>query len=168
MTVSGMSGALFSEDRVYRHLLWRRWDEALPWLNICMLNPSLAGALPTESDPTVTRQIERAKRLGCGGLLVTNAFDLIATDPRDMKRHPQPCSLENDRHVLEAANRAVDSGGIVIAAWGSHAKHRGRDLQMLSLLNGIRLKAVALNKDGSCGHPLYVGYDVAPFDWPVW
>lgn len=165
MTLDGPSGAIFSEDRVYRHILWRRWDTALPWVNLTMCNPSRAGA--TETDPTVTRQIERAKRLGCGGLLVTNAFDIVATDPRDMKRHQQPCSLENDRYVLEAANLAIESGGLVIAAWGSHAKHRGWDLQILDILNGIPLKAVAINDDGSPGHPLYVKYSVVPFDWPV-
>ncbi len=158
------SGAKFSEDRVYRPMLWRIWDEAKPPLVICMLNPSKAGEL--ESDPTVTRQIERAVRLGCGSLIVVNAFDVVATDPRDMKRHPKPNSDQNDGEIALACALAVAKGGIVIAAWGSHAAHRGRHAELLALLRNIPLQAVALTKDGYPGHPLYISYDVAPFPYP--
>lgn len=166
MTLQEASGADFSADRVYRRLLWRRWDESLPWLCMIMLNPSKAGAV--ESDPTVTRQIERAKRLNCGGLLVTNAFDLVATDPREMKRHPKPNTLENDEAIFEAVHRTVGSGGTVIAAWGKDGAHRGRDKFIGEMLCGVcQLHALAVTKEGQPGHPLYIGYDVKPFPWPV-
>lgn len=164
MTLREMSGAEFSEDRAYRHLLWRIWDVSKPLLCLIMLNPSEAGDI--ESDPTVTRQIERAKRLGCGGLLVVNAFDIVATDPKDMKRHPMPFSEKADISIRRAAERAIESGGIVIVAWGHNAAHLNRHKKMLALLEGIPLYSVAVTKDGFPGHPLYVGYDVAPVRYP--
>lgn len=165
MTLTEMSGATFSADRAYRQLLWRIWNQELPLLNLCMLNPSKAGEI--ESDPTVTRQIERTKRLGCGGLLVTNAFDLVATDPKEMKRHPEPLSNQADAAILAAAERATKSGGMVIVAWGHNAAHRGRDGVLLDMLVGIPLYSLAVTKGGFPGHPLYLGYDVQPVRYPV-
>lgn len=155
------SGATFSEDRAYRRSLWRVWNSDLPALTIIMLNPSKAGE--TESDPTVSRQIERAKRLGCGGLFVVNAFDLVATDPRDMKRHPEPNSAENDKVILTAATVAVSSGGYVIAAWGANATHRNRHREMMELLKDVPLYALKLTQAGIPSHPLYLSYDIMPF-----
>lgn len=160
MTLSEMSGANFSDCGKYRSLLWRRWDTSKPILNMVMCNPSVAGAV--DSDPTVTRQIERAKLLGCGSLLVTNAFDVIATDPKDMKAHPLPCSAQNNEAILTAAKQAVESGGQVIAAWGPNAKHKRRHEEMIKLLRDIPLYALVITKDGICGHPLYVAYQAIP------
>ena len=54
------SGACFSNDRIYRYSLWRRWDNG-PTLNFICLNPSTADE--TRNDPTVTR-LERRARTG--------------------------------------------------------------------------------------------------------
>lgn len=164
MTLSEMSGASFSQDRKYRSLLWRRWEKSMPKLNLIMLNPSKAGAV--ESDPTVTRQIERAKRLGCGSLYVTNAFDLVATDPKDMKANAEPTREINDLAIQLTAEGCLASGGMVIAAWGPHAKHRDRHNELLKILAGVPLHALVVTKDGFPGHPLYIPYDRAPVRWP--
>lgn len=130
-----------------------------------MLNPSKAGA--TESDPTVTRQIERAKRLEYGGLLVINAYDLISTDPGALKTHPKPNTLENDEAIFDAVTRTVKSGGIVIAAWGKNATE-ARVCFIREMLCGVcSLHALAVNKDGSPMHALYISYDVLPQRWPA-
>lgn len=160
MTLSEMSGATFSDDQAYRSLLWRVWDQGMPLLNLIMLNPSDAGAL--KNDPTVARQIQRAKLFGCGGLLVTNAFDLVATDPKEMKKHPRPLSGANNAAIVSAATRTIESGGQIIAAWGPNAAHQNRHAAMLKLLEDFPLYALVITKDGFCGHPLYCGYSVAP------
>lgn len=162
MTLAEMSGAEFSECGTYRRLLWRIWDQALPLLLLIMLNPSKAGAV--ESDPTVTRQIERAKRLRCGGLLVANAYDLVSTDPRALKTHPMPLSDANDGRILYAAERAIRSGGMIIVAWGKNCAAR-RQSELAALLDGMVLHSLAVNADGSPAHPLYIGYDVQPQRW---
>lgn len=165
MTLSEMSGATFSEDRVYRRLLWRVWDKALPICTLAMLNPSTANE--NKGDPTVTRQIERAKRLGCGTLLVVNAFDVVATDPAEMLMHPKPNTLENDESIFDAVTKAVESGGIAIAAWGPKAEHRRRDTFLLDMLSGIQLHALRITKDGFPSHPLYLPYSAFPIKYPA-
>lgn len=153
------SGATFSPCGKYRHALWRIWDESLPLYMTVMLNPSTAGAV--ESDPTVSRQITRAQMLGYGGLLVGNAFDFRATDPKVMKAAEAPCSTENDRHLLEMAARA----GIIVCAWGKDGAHLGRGAEVLALLGGYDLYALHINEDGSPGHPLYLSYKRVPVLW---
>jgi len=157
------SGATFSEDRKYRSLLWRIWDNSMPLLCVVLLNPSVAAE--EESDSTVTRQIERAHRMGCGGLLVVNAYDFVSTDPKYMKAQDVPSSLENDAAILAACKRAVDSGGMVICGWGGNCT-QARHNELVRLLQGIPLHALKVNADGSPQHPLYLGYSVQPVRWP--
>lgn len=85
---------------------------------------------------------------------MVNAFDLVATDPAEMKRHARPLSAENDEAIVEAVESAVDSGGLVIAAWGPHAKHRGRHAYLLDLLVTYPLNSLVVTADGYPGHPL--------------
>lgn len=163
MTLFLDSGATFSEDRKYRSLLWRIWDTTLSLLCVVLLNPSIANE--EQVDPTVARQMERARRMGFGGLLVVNAFDLVATDPNDMKRHPKPLSDENDVAILAACKRAVDSGGMVICGWGGNCT-QARHYELTQLLRGIRTHALRVNADGSPQHPLYLSYNLKPVRWP--
>lgn len=155
------SGATFSEDRMYRHALWRIWDTALPLLMMLMLNPSVAAQ--EASDPTVTRQIKRAVQLGCGGLLVGNIFDFCATDPRDMKKAELPCSGWNDNHLLTMARRTQDSGGVIVCAWGINGGARG--VQVREMLANFPLHYLRLTQDGSPEHPLYIPYLCKPKRW---
>jgi hypothetical protein len=130
-----------------------------------MLNPSKAGE--TESDHTVTRQIERSRRMGFGGLIVVNAFAFVATDPRDMKRAADPVGPENDSYILGAAMEATESGGKVIVAWGKDGAFRSRATDICRLMEerDIPLWVLQVNGDGQPGHPLYIGYDVEPVLW---
>jgi hypothetical protein len=161
------SGATFSPDRMYRYRLWRIWDDKLPILVLLMLNPSKAAEGENESDPTVTRQIERARLLDCGGLIVVNAFAFVATDPRDMKRAADPVGPENDLYLLGAATDALLSGGKVIVAWGKDGRYRSRsdDICRFMEKRGVPLWALRVNEDGSPGHPLYIPYATEPFLW---
>lgn len=163
MTLFLDSGAIFSEDRKYRQLLWRIWDTNAPLLNCLMLNPSKAGE--AESDPTVTRQIERARILGCGGLLVTNAYDMVSTDPNVMKRDPAPKSQDCDKYIVIAACRAMVSGGTILCAWGRHCT-QSRHNELLGLLREFPLKCLDLNKDGTPIHPLYKPYSAPLLPFP--
>src|SRR4051812_1134607 len=99
------SGAIFSDCGKYRYLLWRKWSDG-PTLNMLMLNPSKAGEI--DNDPTVARQITRAQMLGMGGLIVTNIFAYVATDPKDMKAAVEPVGPENNMYLLANAKAAVD------------------------------------------------------------
>ena len=79
-------GAIFSEDRKYRYILWRIWNTNKPILGQNCLNPSKAGVL--NNDPTITRGLVRADRNGFGGFIMTNLFSLVSTDPNALLSNP--------------------------------------------------------------------------------
>jgi hypothetical protein len=128
-----------------------------------MLNPSTADE--AKPDPTVSRCIGFAERLGHATLTVVNLFALRATDPADMLRHPDPIGPDNDTHIGLACADAAR----VICAWGNHGKHRGRARAVVAGLAaiGVRLSCLGTNRDGSPKHPLYLKSDSQPRPWSL-
>lgn len=152
-----LRGATFSDGRVYRYSLFRRWGNADRMVNFLMLNPSTADA--ETNDPTIERCERRTRKLGYGGLVVTNLFAFRATDPKDMLRAYEPVGPDNDDAILEHANRAA----LIICGWGKDGVHRGRAYAVCKLLERYDLHALRISdKTGQPWHPLYVGYDVLP------
>lgn len=150
------SGAIFSEDRTYRYALTRRWGHGAP-LVVIGLNPSTADELA--DDPTIRRCIGFARREGCCGLVMLNAFALRATDPRVMLAHPEPVGPSND----EIIRRHTVGVELVVFAWGAHGGHRGRDRELQRLVpNGLCFGAT---KDGHPKHPLYLKSDTPLVRW---
>jgi hypothetical protein len=157
-------GAVFSDDRVYRYLLWRRWYTFRQMrtpspVGFLMLNPSTANE--TENDPTVERCEVRAREWGFNGVMVANIFAFRSTDPRIMKQFAgDPIGPANDQHILEMASKCFP----VICAWGRHGEHMGRGTAVLKMLkaHGVLPWALGMNQDGSPEHPLYIGYRVRP------
>jgi hypothetical protein len=143
------SGAAISDCGLYRYVLWRKWGDG-PTCLFVMLNPSVADA--TQDDPTIRRCVGFAKREGCGKLAVVNLFAYRATKPADMLAAADPVGPDNDRHLAEEAATAK----VIIAAWGDHGTHRGRDRQVMKLLAGREVWCLRRTKGGQPGHPLYV------------
>ena len=140
---------MFSPDRAHRYTLWREFDLTNhAYVQFIGLNPSTADEV--EDDPTVRRCIDFAKRWGYGALCMTNIFAFRATDPRDMKAHPEPIGRDNDSWLRQVAAGA----GLVVAAWGIHGAFMGRGQAVSAYLPG--LKCLGVTKDGSPRHPLYV------------
>ncbi len=160
MSLFDTSGAVFSDCRKYRYLLWRYWSDA-PKAVFIMLNPSTADEV--ENDPTVERCERRARSMGFGGLRVANIFALRSTDPLALYSHPDPVGNGND----ESIRVSVDGAGIVICAWGGHGNLNDRGKRVLNLIRetGAIPHFLHLNNDGTPKHPLYVGYDVKPKVW---
>jgi hypothetical protein len=54
-----------------------------------------------------------------------------------------------------------------IAGWGPNAARFGGDEAIIRLFveDEVTLYALAVNKDGSPKHPLYIGYAVQPVIW---
>ena len=160
----GRATATFDADRLYRYRLSRVWDASLPRVNFLMLNPSTADAF--KLDPTVTRCANFAKDWGYGAVEVTNVFALRSTDPAGLKAGTDPVGgPANNKAITYAARAAIDSGGLVVAAWGVHATLGGRGRAVLKLLadKGIELHALRVTKAGHPGHPLYVPGNTVPF-----
>lgn len=161
MTISGKvkQDAIISDDDVYRYQLRRTWNEQKPTLAFIMLNPSTADEV--EDDSTITRCIDYADRWNYGKLVVGNLFALRSTDPALLEEHSDPIGPENDDHLLEI----VDEAEKVVAAWGHRGHYRGRDEEVIDLLDQ-ELFALGTTKDGHPWHPLRKPKDVQPEKWP--
>lgn len=153
-----ITGATFSECGRYRYALWRQWDKSQPYCLFLMLNPSTADEV--DNDPTIERCERRARAMGFGGLYVANLFAWRSTDPRALALADDPVGPANDKAIVKAAKKA----GKVICGWGNDGTLRGRDATVLALLRKAKVEphALAINKDGSPRHPLYVAYSEEP------
>lgn len=148
-------GAVLSADREYRYRLWRTWNEEKPTLAFIMLNPSTADE--SEDDPTIRRCLGYAEDWGYGTLIVGNLFALRATDPSELRDHPDPVGPENDRHLREICDEADK----VIVAWGTDGSLNDRESEVVDLLD-VDLYALNETKHGHPNHPLYQPKDAEP------
>jgi hypothetical protein len=159
MKLDGKAGAIFSPDRIYRYVLWRRWDDQLPAMNVIGLNPSTADE--TVDDPTIRRCIGFAKREGCGSMFMTNVFAYRSTNPHvlsDPYVFPSAVGPDNDGFIEKIAAHAQ----VVVAAWGAEpvAEDRARELRPVlhraraSWLLGVY--CLGKTKSGAPRHPLYL------------
>ncbi len=148
--------ASFSADRRYRWTLRRRWGPGA-YAAFIGLNPSTADE--TQDDPTIRRCIGFARAWGFDALCMVNLFAYRATDPAEMKRAIDPVGDLNDATLIDVARDA----GMVVAAWGAHGTHMGRDKSVRSLIP--KLHFLRLTKDGHPGHPLYLPASLEPLRW---
>lgn len=145
-------GALFSDCRRYRYLLWRRWDDRPPLVFIC-LNPSTADE--QTNDPTNRRTIGFARDLGFGGMVMANLYAWRATKPTDLFKAQDPVGPDNDLYLRELARYTLVGG------WGNH----GHRAERLAALKGMKLHALKVNGSGAPSHPLYLpkGLKLVPY-----
>ena len=155
--IKSSTGAVFSECRRWRYLLWRQWDKALPVANFLMLNPSTADE--SKLDPTCSRARAYAEAWGYGALIVTNVFGWRSTDPKALLHVRDPVGKGNDAAILRAARES----DLVVCAWGNHGASRTR--RMRELLSGIPLNALKLTGAGEPGHPLYLKKSLRAAPW---
>ncbi|MEU1812988.1 DUF1643 domain-containing protein [Micromonospora aurantiaca (nom. illeg.)] len=145
----------------YRYALTRTWDARLAPATFVMLNPSTADAVT--DDATIRRCVGYARTWGCGGIAVYNLFALRSRDPDVLAAHPDPVGPANDAVICAwAQQRRQDDRGPVVAAWGSHRRHRARAAHVTGLLLGlgIGLTCLATTRDGQPRHPLYLRRDL--------
>lgn len=162
---SGKLGtAAFSREEPALHRYWLRYplSRSPRTLLFGMQNPSKAGE--DESDPTVTRCMGFARRMGFGTLMVVNMAAGIATDPADLLKMEDPVGPENVRIIREQ----VQQCDLAIAAWGSLSK-RLRGLFRLSIgafKTYPTLKCLGKTKAGDPRHPLYLRGDADLISFP--
>lgn len=146
----------------YRPLLTRQLEQGNDRQCLfIMLNPSTATTI--YDDPTIRKCMKFCRTWKFGWLHVVNLFDYRATAPKDMLAATDPCS-EVNMEFIEQQARAAD---LIVCAWGKHGSHRGQAGAVRRLLAGLDLHYLALNKDGSPRHPLYVRDDTVPTLWRI-
>lgn len=146
--------AILSEDRKYRYILSRIWDETKPTVLFIGLNPSTADE--NEDDPTIRRCINFAKNWGFGGLLMANLFAFRSTKPQALFSAQDPIGSENNYYIKEYAEKSE----LIIACWGNHGRFNNRSQQVYELIDS--LNCLDTNKSGEPKHPLYIRSDAKP------
>ena len=163
----GLATAPFDENRDYRYRLSRVWDDRLPRVVWCMLNPSTASAF--RSDPTINRVISFSRSWGFGAAEVVNLFALRSPSPTKLLWARDPVGPDNDGAVAEA----VATGHFVVVAWGNHGSFVNpltgtpRSDEIRALLNqcDVEVHCLRLTKKLQPEHPLYVHSGTAPIIW---
>ena len=172
------SGALFSDDNLYRYRLWRVEKSGSGTVAFLMLNPSTADVV--NDDPTITRCRGFARDWGYKRLEIINLFAWRSPHPKDLAKAYRPIKqgdLEgsvwdpvgpnNNQHILSVATAA----DIVIAAWGANGDKHGRNTEVLEMLWNYRLDKkvhyLALTKHKHPRHPLYLKKNLQPKQLPI-
>lgn len=157
--------ASFSDCEKYRYNLRWIYDADKPLIYAWMLNPSTADH--ETLDPTCGGMLKRARAWGYGGISVINIFAYRATSPLDMKAAQDPIGPENDARITQELHAAAKSNAPVIAGWGNHGLHNGRQANCLDIAKKAqtKLQAFEINARGTPKHPLYVKHDLRPKLW---
>lgn len=140
--------AIFSEDRVYRYALERRWGSG-PFVLFVMLNPSTADE--HVDDQTIRRCVGFARDWGYGGLIVANLFAFRATDPRELATVEDPVGPDCDVWLDTCSARSA----LVVVAWGSHRRAAWRAGEVLERFDTLAcgIGCLGRNADRSPRHP---------------
>jgi hypothetical protein len=163
----GLATATFDKSRDYRYRLSRVWDDSLPRIVWCMLNPSTASAF--RSDPTIIRVVKFSRRWGFGAAEVVNLFALRSPSPTSLRWARDPVGPGNDAAVADA----VTAGHLVVAAWGNGGSVvnpltgtcRSDEVRGLLDRRDVEVSCLRLTKSLQPGHPLYVRSDTARIIW---
>jgi hypothetical protein len=149
----------------YRYALRREWNENLPPFVLGVLNPSVADAYI--DDPTITRNLHRAKAYGCGSLIVWNLGAGRATDPDDWIAMADPIGPGNDFYVRAMLVECRDRKGIAVVGWGTRGSFMDRDkaVQKIAAEVGVHFRCLGTTKAGQPKHPLYVSYSQPLIEW---
>jgi hypothetical protein len=157
-----MNPCLFSPCRRYRYTLTHDAEDLfgapgspgfVAWIG---LNPSRADE--SRLDPTLWRVRAYTHCFGFRSFKMLNLFAYRATDPRLLRKAADPVGPDNDHCLLEVCRQAA----LVVCCWGAEGEYRGRDREVVELLRGIPLHALALTKMGHPRHPLYLKCSCRP------
>lgn len=155
--------AKFSDCGRYRYALSEIWDRDLPLVMFLMMNPSVAGI--EHADPTLIRTGRYARAWGYGGQLVGNIHAYRLTESKLLAKVQEPVGPKNDATLLHMAKKAE----IVVLAYGLPPMPlRARAATVVQMLGAtVKLKYLALTKDGTPKHPGRLSRTLVPLDFPL-
>lgn len=152
------SKASFSEDRLYRFVLYRRWAELGQEILFIGLNPSTADE--AHNDPTVRRCINFARDWGYRGIWLGNIFAWRATYPDGLDEVYDPVGRGNSLALKGMAERCIR----IVYAWGNQGQLLNRGRQVVDMLGPGWCFGV--NKNGEPTHPLYQPRNAQLIEYP--
>lgn len=145
-------GAILSNDKKYRYVLWRLWRFQPKFCCFIGLNPSTADA--QFDDATIIKCTKYAGRWGFDGLVMINLFAYRATKPKDMMAYPDPVGPWNNDAIKMVLEHPAC--GLVVCAWGVNGVHQGRTIFFDDLLEKhTEFKCLGVTKMNEPVHPLY-------------
>ncbi len=139
-------GAIFSDDRTFRYVLFRIWNDQLPKVAFIGLNPSTANE--TEPDNTITKVKKIAEHNGFGGFYMLNLFGLVSKNPDDLLTCDDPVRLNDS--FLKEYSKNVEA---IIFCWGAFKQSKIRAEAVKKMFP--EALCIKHTKDGSPWHPLY-------------
>ncbi|HKY40684.1 MAG TPA: DUF1643 domain-containing protein [Polyangiaceae bacterium] len=156
--------AEFSEQKSWRYWLSRNVPEnpTGPLGLLIGLNPSDAGAAREDTDHTITKEIEFARRWGWRGFWKGNLFALVSKDSSKLIRFDYYDAIgePTDAYLENMASRADQ----IVVCWGGKVPRlkRIRIGQVLRLLRRAapakELQCFGVGKHGQPIHPLRLSY----------
>lgn len=146
-------GAEFSTCGKYRYVLWRVWDDSLPYAMCIGLNPSTANS--EDDDPTISNLTRILRNNGFGGLYMTNLFAMISANPEDLRQCPDP--LKDNDVWLDKVQRLCHG---IIFCWGNFKQAEYRAKKIMNDHRYRNALCFGKNKNGSPKHPLYLKNNV--------
>jgi hypothetical protein len=166
-------GAIFSDDGLYRHWLWRMWPAAplaqvfavnCGWLNGGMFellnlpyalfighNPSKADG--KMNDMTVIREIDITKRLGYSCYVKMNVVDRCATDPMELGGDLLGDAGQAGFRRIMFWRAVRGASRIILATGNPHKLIAGMAKQMIEELSRNELWCMGTTADGWPRHP---------------
>lgn len=156
------SSAILSDDRHYRYVLYRRWQDHGNPAVFVMLNPSTADEFV--DDPTIRRCIGFAQSWGCTSLVVVNLYAYRATKPTDLAKADDPVGPDNDQWLRREFGIAAALDAPLVAAWGVHGRGP-RVAEVMALPGAERFQCFGTTKDGAPRHPLYLSSHTPLMPW---
>ncbi|MBL1086824.1 DUF1643 domain-containing protein [Streptomyces actinomycinicus] len=154
--------AALSSCGTYRYLLVREWARSGRTAVFVLLNPSTADA--DRDDATTRRCINYAQDWGCSSVWIVNLYAFRARHPADLWTDRDPVGPENDRFLRTAAAVAADTGGPLVAGWGTEA--RPERISAVLNLPGLEMpSALAVTQYGQPHHPLRLDGALTPKPW---
>lgn len=157
-----LRAATLSSCGDYRYLLVREWGRSGRTAVFVLLNPSTADA--DRDDATTRRCINYAQDWGCSSAWIVNLYAWRARHPANLWKAPDSVGPENDHYLATAAAVAADSGGPLVAGWGTEARPE-RISAVLDLPGFDRLGALAVTQSGQPHHPLRLDQTLTPMPW---
>lgn len=168
-----MSGAIFSEDGVYRYSLWRFWnyqvakDGNAKAVMFIMGNPSTAGKY--NDDPTIIKCAKFAQHWGYDGMYIGNLYAVVSThwitkqdkSSNDPIVWTKPLIGDDCDYWLDIMK---NSSQLYVAAWGFIGNaNPARVNEVVSFFP--TLHHLGLSKNGQPKHPLYLPSNSQPIEW---